>query len=35
MDAIFDNLYAEPHALIAEQKAWAESYESSFGEGQA
>ncbi|MDQ1581365.1 MAG: 2-oxoisovalerate dehydrogenase component alpha subunit [Microbacteriaceae bacterium] len=35
LEAIFDNLYAEPHALIAEQKAWAESYESSFGEGQA
>jgi pyruvate dehydrogenase E1 component alpha subunit len=35
LEAIFDNLYAEPHALIAEQKAWAKSYESSFGEGQA
>ncbi|MDQ1608107.1 MAG: 2-oxoisovalerate dehydrogenase component alpha subunit [Microbacteriaceae bacterium] len=35
MEAIFDNVYAEPHVLIAEQKAWAERYEASFGEGQA
>lgn len=27
---IFDNVYAEPHPLVAEQKAWLERYEASF-----
>jgi len=31
---IFDNVYAEPHALVAEQKAWLERYEASF-EGES
>ncbi|MFO7691248.1 MAG: thiamine pyrophosphate-dependent enzyme, partial [Cryobacterium sp.] len=31
---IFDNVYAEPHPLVAEQKAWLNRYESSFEEGQ-
>jgi len=30
---IFDNVYAEPHALVAEQRAWLERYEASFEEG--
>jgi len=30
---IFDNVYAEPHPLVAEQKAWLERYEASFDEG--
>ncbi|KGJ79965.1 pyruvate dehydrogenase [Cryobacterium roopkundense] len=30
---IFDNVYAEPHALVAEQKAWLERYEASFEGG--
>ena len=32
---IFDNVYAEPHPLIAEQKAWLERYEASFEWGAA
>jgi len=32
---IFDNVYAEPHPLINEQKAWLERYEASFEGGQA
>ena len=32
---IFDNVYAEPHPLVAEQKAWLDRYESSFEEGQS
>ena len=31
---IFDNVYAEPHPLIAEQRAWLERYEASFDEGK-
>ena len=31
---IFDNVYAEPHPLVAEQKAWLERYEASFDEGK-
>ena len=31
---IFDNVYAEPHPLVAEQKMWLERYEASF-EGDA
>ncbi|MEC5184116.1 2-oxoisovalerate dehydrogenase E1 component alpha subunit [Cryobacterium sp. MP_3.1] len=27
---IFDNVYAEPHPLVAEQKAWLDAYETSF-----
>ena len=27
---IFDNVYAEPHPLINEQKAWLDRYEASF-----
>lgn len=29
---IFDNVYAEPHPLIDEQRAWLDAYEASFGE---
>ncbi|MGO4104031.1 thiamine pyrophosphate-dependent dehydrogenase E1 component subunit alpha [Leifsonia sp. YAF41] len=32
---IFDNVYAEPHPLIDEQKAWLDRYESSFEGGDA
>lgn len=32
---IFDNVYAEPHPLMDEQKAWLEWYEASFEGGQA
>ncbi len=32
---IFDNVYAEPHPLIVEQKAWLERYEASFEGGDA
>jgi pyruvate dehydrogenase E1 component alpha subunit len=28
-------VYSEPHALVAEQKAWLENYESSFDQGGA
>ena len=31
---IFDNVYAEPHPLVAEQKAWLARYEASFDEGK-
>lgn len=31
---MFDNVYAEPHPLVAEQKAWLARYEASFGEGK-
>ncbi|MCU1508639.1 MAG: 2-oxoisovalerate dehydrogenase component alpha subunit [Actinomycetota bacterium] len=34
-ELIFDNVYSEPHALVAEQKAWLENYESSFDQGGA
>ncbi|WP_240632310.1 MULTISPECIES: pyruvate dehydrogenase (acetyl-transferring) E1 component subunit alpha [unclassified Cryobacterium] len=27
---IFDNVYAEPHPLVVEQKAWLDAYETSF-----
>jgi len=29
-DVIFDNVYAEPHPLVVEQKAWLDGYETSF-----
>jgi 2-oxoisovalerate dehydrogenase E1 component alpha subunit len=29
-DVIFDNVYAEPHPLVVEQKAWLDAYETSF-----
>ena len=29
-ESIFDNVYAEPHPLITEQRAWLDSYEASF-----
>ncbi|MFT2817445.1 thiamine pyrophosphate-dependent dehydrogenase E1 component subunit alpha [Leifsonia sp. A12D58] len=32
---IFDNVYAEPHPLINEQKAWLDRYEASFEGDQA
>nr|WP_218869195.1 thiamine pyrophosphate-dependent dehydrogenase E1 component subunit alpha [Leifsonia psychrotolerans] len=32
---IFDNVYAEPHPLIDEQKAWLDRYEASFEGGNA
>ena len=32
---IFDNVYAEPHPLIEEQKLWLERYEASFEGGEA
>ncbi len=32
---IFDNVYAEPHPLIQEQKAWLDRYEASFEGGDA
>ena len=31
---IFDNVYAEPHPLVAEQKTWLARYEASFDEGK-
>jgi pyruvate dehydrogenase E1 component alpha subunit len=27
---IFDNVYAEPHPLMTDQKAWLDAYETSF-----
>lgn len=30
---IFDHVYSEPHPLMAEQRAWREQYEASFGGG--
>nr|WP_022885365.1 thiamine pyrophosphate-dependent dehydrogenase E1 component subunit alpha [Glaciibacter superstes] len=32
---IFDNVYAEPHPLIDEQRAWLDRYEASFEGGEA
>lgn len=32
---IFDNVYAEPHPLVTEQKAWLEQFEASFEDGSA
>ena len=32
-EAIFDNVYSDPHPLMAEQKAWQAQYEASFGAG--
>lgn len=32
---IFDNIYAEPHPLVVEQKAWLERYEASFEGGDS
>ncbi|WEO77451.1 pyruvate dehydrogenase (acetyl-transferring) E1 component subunit alpha [Cryobacterium sp. SO2] len=29
-DVIFDNVYAEPHPLVVEQKNWLDAYETSF-----
>ena len=29
-DAIFDHVYAEPHPLVAAERAWFATYESSF-----
>ena len=29
-EVIFDNVYAEPHPLVVEQKAWLDAYETSF-----
>lgn len=34
-DVIFDNVYAEPHPLITEQKAWLDNFEASFEDGTA
>ncbi len=34
-DAIFDNVYSDPHPLVAEQKAWHQQYEASFSSGAA
>jgi pyruvate dehydrogenase E1 component alpha subunit len=34
-DIIFDNVYAEPHPRIDEQKAWLERYEASFEGGES
>lgn len=34
-NAIFDNVYAERHPLITEQKAWLEQFEASFEDGSA
>ncbi|MET0726275.1 MAG: thiamine pyrophosphate-dependent enzyme [Leifsonia sp.] len=31
-DVIFDNVYAEAHPALAEERAWFEAYEASFGE---
>ncbi len=35
LEVIFDNVYAEPHPLITEQKAWLDTFEASFEEGTA
>ena len=32
VDVIFDNVYAEAHPALAEERAWFEAYEASFGE---
>ena len=34
-EVIFDNVYAEPHPLVTEQKAWLEAFEASFEDGSA
>ncbi len=34
-EVIFDNVYAEPHPLVTEQKAWLEQFEASFEDGSA
>ncbi|MEJ3405707.1 thiamine pyrophosphate-dependent enzyme [Rathayibacter sp. YIM 133350] len=34
VDVIFDNVYAEPHPVLAEQRAWFEAYEASFEEAE-
>lgn len=34
-EVIFDNVYAEPHPLVREQKAWLEAFEASFEDGSA
>lgn len=34
-DSMFAHVYAEPHPLIEEQRAWLDQYESSFEEGAA
>jgi len=31
VDVIFDHVYSEPHPQVAEQKAWLQRYEDSFG----
>jgi pyruvate dehydrogenase E1 component alpha subunit len=33
VDVMFDNVYREPHPLVAEQKAWLEQYEAGFEGG--
>ncbi len=33
VDVMFDNVYREPHPLIAEQKAWLERYEAGYEGG--
>ncbi|GAA4479680.1 thiamine pyrophosphate-dependent enzyme [Microbacterium panaciterrae] len=33
-EAIFDNVYSEPHPLMTAQKAWQAQYEASFQEGE-
>jgi pyruvate dehydrogenase E1 component alpha subunit len=35
LDAIFDNVYAEPHPLIEQQRQWLHGYEASLGQEQA
>jgi 2-oxoisovalerate dehydrogenase E1 component alpha subunit len=35
LDTVFDNVYAEQHPLIDEQKEWLHRYEASFGQEQA
>ncbi|KQV06744.1 thiamine pyrophosphate-dependent dehydrogenase E1 component subunit alpha [Leifsonia sp. Root112D2] len=35
IDTVFDNVYAEQHPLIDEQKEWLHRYEASFGQEQA
>ena len=33
--AMFDNVYSEPHPLIAEEKQWLEDYEAAYAESEA
>jgi 2-oxoisovalerate dehydrogenase E1 component alpha subunit len=35
VDLMFDNVYSEPHPLVAEQKAWLANYEASLAAGEA